>query len=204
MMRAWSRRGQPLMALVLVLSGWVSARAMMWDPEGLPSVLTPVRSNFAPIEIAAKVLKTSASLTDRAERVLTAPAGFANQSDPEQLLAPTIAPIPLINETPTIVAAFSESPRLVRQIVMPPSSSINLRVPSTIASSHKLLWVTPLSQIPMTASPLGLPDPAHAAVPLIPGSSQPLGTSKLGANTVTHRWSVDSWVLWRRGSNGAP
>ncbi len=38
MIRGFSRRGQPLAVLAMVLAGWVSARAMMWDAEAMPMV----------------------------------------------------------------------------------------------------------------------------------------------------------------------
>ncbi|MGE3692076.1 MAG: hypothetical protein AB7F98_11925 [Novosphingobium sp.] len=38
MIRGFSRRGQPLAVLALVLGGWVSARAMMWDAQAMPMV----------------------------------------------------------------------------------------------------------------------------------------------------------------------
>lgn len=214
-MRGFSRRGQPLVALVMVLGGWVSARAMMWDPAGVPSVKAPVQSVVAALAMPARrhqqsmavvdaghpvaVLEpalaeldgtgtaATAMLADQADRALAKPSGFADQSDPDPAPLPAQATAP----TPPI-----QSPRLVRQIVPLPPAAVSYRVPVAIAAGHQLLWMAALSQIPMPAVLLGLPDPAPTPVPFYPAGSQPRGNS--------NRWSVDSWVLWRRGSNGAP
>ena len=39
----FTRRGQPLIVLILLLGGWVSARAMLFDPAELPEA-TPAGS----------------------------------------------------------------------------------------------------------------------------------------------------------------
>jgi hypothetical protein len=204
MMRGWSRRGQPLVALVMVLGGWVSARAMMWDPGGLPSVLPPVWSPLAPVEIAAKTRQPSATLVYRTGHVDAVPYSFANQSYPGQLPTSTFAPTPLMIQAPTIEAAFIEPPRVARQIVLPLSGPVNLRVAPAIAANRQFLWTASLSQISMPSLLLRMPDPAPAPVLFTPAGLQPHGIGKRGTNPLTNRWAIDSWVLWRRGSNGAP
>lgn len=223
MMGRLSRRGQPLIVLVLVLGGWVSARAMMWDPAAVPAVELPVRSVIAALAIPAKGLRPAparpavaspagmsvpgAADMDQvgllADQASAAASSFASQSEPGPLTSsvPATAPAPLI-----------EPPRRSRQLVSQPPRPVVMPVPPAIAAGHQLLWMAALSQIPMPATLLAMPDPAPAPVPFYPAGSQPRGAGNLGANPGANpganlganRWSLDSWVLWRRGSNAAP
>ena len=215
MMHGFSRRGQPLIVLVLVLGGWVSARARMWDPAAVPAVELPVRSPGVALAIPAKEeLRPAPAKPDAAspagmsvpgdagtdeagmqadlsDHAIAATSSFAGQSEPGSRTSSAPAPAP---------APFIEPPRLSRQLVAQPPRPIVMPVPPVVAAGHQLLWMAALSQIPMPATLLAMPDPAPAPVPFYPAGSQPRGTGNTGAN----RWSVDSWVLWRRGSNAAP
>ncbi len=213
MMGRFSRRGQPLVALVMVLGGWVSARAMMWDPAAVPSVALPVRSAVAALAIPAEGLRPASARPDAAS-----PAGMSVPGDlgmdeagmladpPDQTIAASSSiasqpePGPLTSSVPaTASASLIEPPRMSRQFVAQPPRPVVMPVPQAVAAGHHLLWMAALSQIPMPATLLAMPDPAPAPVPFYPAGSQPLGAGKPGAN----RWSVDSWVLWRSGSNAA-
>ena len=124
MMRGFPRRGQPLAALVLILGGWVSARAMMWDPAGLPSVTPPVQSAIAVLAIPTNRQQLSLAMPDahnpgatqapavaepqgtgaaptaipaeQTDRVNAVPTGFAIQPDPWRLPDQATAPTPLV------------------------------------------------------------------------------------------------------------
>ena len=212
MMGGLSRRGQPLIVLVLVLGGWVSARAMMWDPAAVPSVELPVRSPAVALTIpevglrhaptrpdvappAGMAVAGGAGMSetrmqaDQSDQSIAATSSIASQSEPAPLTSSGHAPAP-----------FIEPPRLSRQLVAQPPRPVVMPVPPVVAVGHQLLWMAALLRIPMPATLLAMPDPAPAPVPFFPAGSQPRGTGSIGAN----RWSVDSWVLWRRGSSAAP
>ena len=219
MMGGFSRRGQPLVALVMVLGGWVSARAMMWDPAGIPDVGPQVRSAVAALAIPAKGqrpasamsgagpsyqiskpamavandpgIDEAAMLVDRLDHAVVATSGFASRSEPGSLNSPVPAPAP---------APLIEPPILSRQLVAQPPRPVVMPVPPAVAAGHQLLWMAALSQIPMPATLLAMHDPAPAPLPFYPAGSQPHNDRNRGGD----RWSLDSWVLWRRGSSAAP
>ena len=220
-----SRRGQPLIALVLLLGGWVSARAMMWDPAGVPQVTLPrpaaapamAVGDARPARLAALAQRGSASGpvgVRRRDEIMPppaisplAPAALsANLATPAALApqTPSAEPLdvlPLPQVVPAAPLASSRLPflhsRYSRQFnpLVParPSGSIT----PGLAAGHQMLWLAALAQLPMPASLLGLIEPPQAALPFYPRSTT-TRTGKAG------RWSVDAWLLLRRGSEQAP
>jgi len=223
MMGGFSRRGQPLLALVLLLGGWVSARAMMWDPAGIPPVGPAVRSAVDALAIPAKGLlpapdaAESRRRADMAASLLSgpddSPMGDISRSvldrkdtvvlsnEPDSDVAPPSGHLAR-SEAWTLAAPRVEPPRAPRESV--PSKPVVMPVPPNIAAGHQLLWMAALSQIPMPGVLLGMPDPAPRPAPFYPAGSEPLAMSKPGGRSGANRWSLDSWVLWRRGSTSAP
>ena len=230
MMGRFSRRGQPLIVLVLVLGGWVSARAMMWDPAAVPVVRSPVSSTEVTLAIPARALLPQPARPDYgAEAPISVPAmsvpamsvpGQALPDEPvtladqpeQGIAAPSgIARQPDWDAVPPAPASASTSPsgpRLVpvpapRQLVAPPPKPVAMPVPAAVSAGHHLMWLAALSQIPMPATLLAMPDPTPRPVPFYPGGSQTLGSGGMGSRQRADRWSLDSWVLWRRGSTAA-
>ena len=223
MMGGFSRRGQPLIVLVLVLGGWVSARAMMWDPSAVPPVGVPERSDVATLAIPAKELRPSPEAVDSKHRadlaasLLSVPDNspmddisrsvldrddtvvLSNESDSD--VAPPSGHLAR-SEAWTLAAPRIELTRAPRESV--PPKPVVMPVPPSIAAGHQLLWMAALSQIPMPGVLLGMPEPAPRPVPFYPAGTEPLAMSKPGGRSGANRWSLDSWVLWRRGSTSAP
>ncbi|MEO6716442.1 MAG: hypothetical protein ABIM50_04235 [Novosphingobium sp.] len=216
MMGGFSRRGQPLIVLVMVLGGWVSARAMMWDPKAVPAVAMPAPSavvalanpderlpsvserheSAAPAGMSVPgdaVRAESWNQSEPAQRAIAAGSGFADRSGH----APLVSFLPKPAPAPPLIPLS----RVSQQLVALPPNPVAMPVPPIVAAGHQLLWMAALSQIPMPATLLAMPEPAPAPVPFYPAGSEP---RNLGANAGPKRWSVDSWVLWRRGSNAAP
>jgi hypothetical protein len=204
----FSRRGQPLIVLVLLLGGWVSARAMMWDPAGVPEA--------SPLALATMSGAISPENPGRQPR--NAPDAEARQeqagmSRPGDLFAlPVAADTPPASPTPaspTIAYQDLERPFALaetapvpairiapppRELALPPP--VVTPVPPAIAAGHQLLWMAALSRIPMPAELRGMAAQSPAPQPFYPAGSEP----RQGAS----RWSADGWLLWRRGSKLAP
>lgn len=220
MMRGFSRRGQPLMVLVLLLGGWVSARAMMWDASSLPAAPLPAKKAVValakpgqrapisrpaampqPIYAAEEGILPEPVYAGSAEADLAAatasgpkniPSAYREDSAPAYRegsfgFAPA-EPVPL----------FASPPAPVAPTPLAPASG---RVPPAIAAGHQMLWMAALSQIPLPVELLNAQARAPSPQPFYPGSADlALG----GDRQRISRWSVDGWLLWRRGSKLAP
>jgi hypothetical protein len=219
MMRGFSRRGQPLLVLVMVLGGWVSARAMMWDASTLPAAPMPASKPLAVLAKPAKaapisrpaaaygtadwveptVLPESPGLGLDAPVVASAPAELAPAP-----MAPSNDLSPAYREeipryAPLQSAASMAPPREPYQPAAPAPAAG--RVAPRIAGGHQMMWMAALSQMPMPPEMLGARAPMSRPEPFYPGSPEP----RLSGQTQRiSRWSADGWVLWRRGSKLAP
>lgn len=209
MMRGFSRRGQPLLALLLVVGGWVSARAVMWQPDPIVRIgrLTasmalarrqpqpqqpgsPARA-AAGISIPGHLSPMRREIGSDAVRAEDLP-GLADTATPADLPdvqshAPAaIAPVPKPRTPPVPV-----------QLAPPEPQPELARVPVSIAAGHQLLYMAALAHVPLPAALTSLPLFARRTpVPFYPAGQEPMVRAR--------RWSADSWMLWRRGSAGAP
>ena len=211
----FSRRGQPLIVLVLLLGGWVSARAMMWDPAGVPAAKP---FTFAQAPAAA----SPAEPRDRTSEAAVAAGQLADPADFEAVplishpgmlraelavpAAPDVEPAPPAYsyqpepqsfaftgpDPATLARASQHSPQMA-----PPAPRAAMPVPPRIAAGHQLLWMAAVAYIPMPADLLGLPGLASAPQPFYPAGQEP-------RSPTANRWSADGWLLWRRGSKLAP
>lgn len=190
-----TRRGQPLLALVLLMGAWVSARAVMWEPGPAPDLsrlaarpaagaaglpggderpMAPARQSRGDLSLARAALST------------TAPAGFRAG-----------APGPgAVDEQPAslvrIAVPRAPAPAPVRRIALPPQP-VYAQVPATAAVGHQLLLMAALARVPLPSSLSALPvDPQ-----MVQSRARPV------AGVQASRWSADGWILWRRGSVGA-
>lgn len=180
-----ARRGQPLMALAVLMLAWVGARTALWAGS------LPVEEDTAQAASAPAVMPTprpprNSELPTRAKAGETArPSGpAAPMLRPEQpLAAPNlIAPEPTAAE-PAIEPAAAA-----------PASEPPTAVPPRIAAGHAMLYLAGVAALPLPQEALAATTPPGASappVPYLPGS----GTQAL-------RWSADGWLLWREGGNG--
>ena len=175
-MSAQTRRGQPLIALALVLTSWVGFRAAVWDwpvaaqtPAALavPTAAAVAAQNTLP---QARVLDAAAA---RETQVWRQWAPIASQAN--DLVEPALPrPLPLVPPAQPAPQIASDTPR--------------------IAAGHQLLWLAGVSGLALPADVAQL---FAARPPLAVPSAAPRTAA---ANE--RRWSADAWLLMRRGGNG--
>ena len=173
--RSLRRRGQPLLALVLLMTSWIGARAALWEdpvvkaaqsaarPASLPAALAPAvrRSAPAPVGIDAHPPGQPVPRFD---------APLPHSAVP-QLPEPQLSPAPVTTSGATSTpAAAPLSPRT--------------------AAGHQQLWLGAMAQVPLEEGGAAEVAPARVA------------SVKSAAAAAQPRWSGDSWLLLRSGSNG--
>lgn len=188
------RRGQPVVALVLLLSLWVGARGMVWaastpgrDAPQTAAALTlagrmapgakdgsqPEAPPLADVPPDARAA-VSIDPPSAAPFVPVAPSVW-----PDAQTGPDAAGTELAVPDPALVPAVTPLP-----VAPPPTGG----VPPRIAGGHQLLWMAALSQLPM---PNLQSAPARPLAPVPPQSGERKS-----------RWSADAWLMLRRGGNG--
>lgn len=208
MMRGYSRRGQPLVALILIVGGWASARAMMWEPDPM----LRAGSLVPHLAVASHNAKRTAPPTSKLGGMSVAPpsmhlglargtgANFASPSPHLPYNEPITAELPAFSPyTPSVLvpAAPSGIAHSPPQPVLQAPTPVSGRVPVSIAAGHQLLWMAAVAYLPLPAALTGFPQIAQRTPePFYPAGQEPL--------VRTRRWSADGWMLWRRGSTGAP
>lgn len=171
-----TRRGQPLVALIGVLAGWVVFRAAVWD---WPVVARTLES---PAAVVAAAGKAPMPLSDH--NAAQAPGTNALASWPQPLSAAEQSVSLLSNGTPLQAAQPRPLPLLPEGAPAPSMPSSGHR----IAAGHQLLFMAAVAQLPLPPEALARFD---ARPPLAPRSAAP-----------QRRWSADAWLLLRPGGNG--
>ncbi len=197
------RRGEPALALVLLLGGWTAARAVLWEP------LTMAVENARQIlhqNIPLKFVETTVAIPQakhpqRRDFALTA----APYAQPSALLSASeiYADAPEIPAVATghIAALSDDVPRA--KAPSPPISA------TAMAGAHQMLWMAAAGNLPL---PEGLFRKADQPLP-IEASSWTRGDSVQHTGTQgqlalpiskpmvsSRRWSADGWLMWREGS----
>ena len=173
------RRGQPLIALVLVMVSWVGARAALWDSSAIvaPAVpAAPVKPKSAPARSPHQQLPE-----------LTLPSQ-SGRIEPVPVVRPTFEAPPLPLASPTTVPPPRPEP--IQPNASPaPLAAGEHRLSPREAAAHQELWLAGMSLLPA--------DPALAmAAPPSPRSI-PLAASQ----AASPHWSADGWLLLRSGGN---
>lgn len=173
MSRSRTRRGQPVLALVLVLSCWVSVRAALWTSPEAP-----------PQELAHGIAAPTAPGKAKPEAAFVEAAPIATGA------ATTVRPA-----EPALPARAPQMP-----VLAAPAPTIEkAATPPRIAGGHQMLYLAGLSVVPLPpeASSAIQPPPGMLRAP------RPLPAPAGGPGTAAaSRWSADGWILWRRGGNG--
>lgn len=172
-------RGQPLLALVLVMVSWVGARAALWEPPQAAPTPEPARQ-AKPVAKAGG--GATAGLTPRKVK-RPAPAAMPR-------MAPVSEPLP----APTFEPTAQVDPAKVKR---------QREVMLQSEAHYQLLQVA--SEMPLTereANMAAVPLP-FAYPALLAAAPSPPQTDRQPEKTPTlARWSGDAWLLLRPGGNG--
>ncbi|MFC3173800.1 hypothetical protein ACFOD9_06005 [Novosphingobium bradum] len=180
-------RGQPLLVLAVLLSGWIGARALAWNllpdaPEYAVVAAVPDAAPAQPAHLAEPAPHKQAHGANPVAQAPAAPALLppAWQRDATPL-APVATPVPAVRPLPEPVPLAPEtlaSGTLAGPVA--PASAATRRMMA--AGGHQMLWLAAAAMLPM---------PADLAAPTVrrPG---PRGAG-------LPRWSADGWVFLRRG-----
>lgn len=168
------RRGQPLIALGLVMVSWVGARAALWDGTVAEAVQPGPQKLVAPQSHSGNSAASAPAGKARRPRTLTEP-----------LTRPTFAPPPAPLAAPTLESAPSElAPGT-------PASTAQQPAPTPqVSADHQDLW---LEGMRLTES-----DPSVGMAPQ--QRAFPLSRTATHAAAAAH-WSGDAWLLLRSGGS---
>ena len=169
-------RGQPLVVLVLLLGGWVTARTIALEAESAgaaPALPTMIASTpVGPPPVASAQF-----------------AGTVRVTSPDEPTVPYAAPAPVpppLRHHPYAVPVEPLRPALR-------SPALPAPVPVQVSAGHQLLWMAALSRMPL---PSGLsPRPSDSAQ--VGGTAT--GLPRAQEPDRDSRWSADGWLLLRRG-----
>jgi hypothetical protein len=198
MIRGFSRRGQPLLALTLLLGSWVSARAMMWDAAAIapPQPLPPLLQISQPEggqPITAKLRSVQNFTAAQQPRIVAAyspiPVNFARSLVGPREISAHPAPR-LARHVPQRIAASAPSPRSNFVAAIPESFDLTKAVASP---RSRLIGPGEMSRLP-----------EFVLVQPTSGVSVPEISAGPAQGQSDRRWSVDSWLLWRRGGDAPP
>ena len=178
------RRGQPLLALILLMTSWIGARAAMWED--------PVVTTAAPSQSAAGPASRQSAPAPAVRRSApaTAPASAGPAARPPGQAVPRFdAPLPQGAVPQLPEPQFSPPP------ASPPGTAAPAAAPPLsprVAAGHQQLWLGAMALMPVEQG-----GAAEVAPARLPRSGQ-----AAAAADVQQRWSGDSWLLLRAGSNG--
>lgn len=176
MISAARYRGQPLVALLLLIGSWVAIRAMAWDAAALA---------IKPPDVARISKVVSPPDSAHAGRTFVhAPQARPDSVEPDFVPPSPIARVasrlpPRSYRAGSIVLPFARLQASRRAPLPPPSPAA---VPADILAEHQMLWMAPL------AAPS--PPPGLAARRVVPMPAQS-----------ESRWSADGWLLLRSGGS---
>ncbi|MEN9683940.1 MAG: hypothetical protein RLZZ427_1691 [Pseudomonadota bacterium] len=188
------RRGEPVVALMVLIGGWIGARAALLTGD-------------APDPLRTIPFAESAGPATSHHPPRRASAGLQSVRVPEarRLFVPVRSAAATIEQRPTAIvphvpvqsgAAESFAQAALRPEVAPPPNQPPRQTTVHIAAGHQLLWLAGLAELPLPPEVTV----QRGAVPLLPLSAHPLATTPAAVSML--RWSADGWLLWRQGGNG--
>lgn len=174
-----SRRGQPLLMLVVLLMVWTGGRVLLWES---PLRLAETLSEFAAPQLASGEMgQALAHGNDEAgsvHHVVGASAFHLTEVS-------TIGSGSRDHEATQRISEGSSS------MVWDNAAAPALSDTAAVSGGHQLLWMAAMAHLP-------IPRELEQGVAQV---AQPTAPAPLAAGG--DRWSVDAWSLWREGSGSA-
>ena len=186
------RRGQPLIALVLVMVSWVGARAALWDSAQIdlararaaPVLPRPGPARSAPLQLQLPTVDAPT----RPNRIV--PTAL----DRPVLIAPAAPFAPLSTEAPPLPTGTQDRPNDASAMTEQSATPLSPRV----AAGHQELWLAGMNLLP--AEPAVAMAPPILLRPLVPAVAA-AGRAARAGQGFQSQWSVDGWLLLRPGGN---
>lgn len=174
------RRGQPLLALALLMSSWIGARAAMWE--------APLVKPVAAKQSIARPAAPQQPAPPAAHRPTPAlPQSSAALLPPGQQLPQFDAPLPQATMPQLPEPQFG--PAQTEPATAPPAPAA-VPISPRVAAGQQRLWLSAMSAVPLEEG---------GAAELAPARLRPV---KQASTSAQPRWSGDVWLLLRSGSNG--
>jgi len=168
--RTGAPRGRPVVALTAILLGWIMARMLVWSAQPIETALPDRGAHVVGIPMRVELPGTAA-------HVRPSPSDVASHPDPADVTAPEPMLASVSQPAPPPVPYVAPAPR-------PAMTGVQL------ATTHQVLWMAALAQVPMPLAVLRRSGSSTATAPAFPaGREQADG----------RRWSADGWLMWRRG-----
>ena len=184
------RRGQPLIALVLVMVSWVGARAALWDNSLIAQTSAhaapPLAKQAVPKSPPEELQPPALSAPVQPHRAVPTPLDRPILIVPSAPLAP-----PDIAPPPPFSTGAPFAPLDNRALTEPSAAPL----PPRVAAGHQQLWLAGMNLLPANpAVALAQPGPLRPMVPAAAAAAQ-------AAQPGLSHWSVDGWLLLRPGGN---
>jgi len=190
-------RGQPLVALALMLSAWVAARAVLLQADEGMAELPRDRAPVGPAALPREQGALRAGPLSRAATAGPAPSSPARIPEaPHGSVAPFL-PLPAGRgpalPPPVATPLIDPAPGGGASVTVPVPEPVQPRpafapVPPARAGGHLALWMAAVGHLPL---------PRFDAAPAAPRDPAP--TARQGSEP--SRWSADGWLLLRRGGS---
>ena len=183
------RRGQPLIALVLVMVSWVGARAALWDN----AQIVPPGASAAPMLPRPEALS---SAPQRIPQPARSSPGEAHHAAPTLLDRPVFAIpgpqlLPPNTEAPPLPTGLQITPDIAPAVTDQSAVPLSPRV----AAGHQELWLAGMNLLPAApALAMAHRGSLHSILPAVAEVAQSGQASQT-------QWSVDGWLLLRPGGN---
>lgn len=177
-----TRRGQPIVVLALILTGWVGFRGVVWAGDRADPAAGP--ENTPQALPSGSVVGREAQSPDPVRTNQGAARAASPRPDlPALERHPSVPVAPPVWSGPAIAVPVAPS---VEVAPMPIAGGPVRQSTPRVAAGHQMLFMAGLAQLPMAA--IGGAGPVAQAD--TPGAARP------------GRWSADAWVLLRQGGNG--
>lgn len=179
------RRGQPLVFLGALVLGWIGLRTVLWEDVSLPGL--PLQLVQAAPAASVQQVKVQPEFEPADAR----PAAHVPVS--AVTLPVAVAPVPV---APLVATPAAAAPL---PVFAPGGSASGSGGGPRLSGSHQLAWMASVAQLPV---PLFIRDRLSGtdrSAGLLPAEAR---AARLGAPAGDKRWSVDGWLLLRRGGEG--